>query len=302
MDPGPGAPALPKSLTLPRGALSFERAPRIMGILNVTPDSFSDGGRWADPARAVEQGLRLVDEGAAILDVGGESTRPGARPVPADEEARRVVPVIRALARSIDVPVSVDTRKASVAAAALEAGAQIVNDISALGDPAMAGRVAASGAALVLMHMQGSPETMQDDPRYGDPVAEIADWLAGRLAAARDAGIAGDRLVADPGLGFGKRLEDNLAILRRLEELHALGVPLLVGASRKSFLGRLTDEPDPTRRLAASLAAAGRAAEAGARILRVHDVEATRRFLAAWLALNPGSTPSTRERSEKGAP
>ncbi|MCA9660907.1 MAG: dihydropteroate synthase, partial [Myxococcales bacterium] len=184
------------------------------------------------------------------------------------------VPVIRALARSIDVPVSVDTRKASVAAAALEAGAQIVNDISALGDPAMAGRVAASGAALVLMHMQGSPETMQDDPRYGDPVAEIADWLAGRLAAARDAGIAGDRLVADPGLGFGKRLEDNLAILRRLEELHALGVPLLVGASRKSFLGALTGRPVEERRDASVIAAVA-AAEAGAAVLRVHDVRAT---------------------------
>lgn len=276
---------LPKSLTLPRGALSFEGAPLLMGVLNVTPDSFSDGGRWLDPERAVAQGLALVAEGAALLDVGGESTRPGAAPVPADEEARRVLPVIRALARETAVPLAIDTRKAAVAEAALAAGAQIVNDVSALGDPAMAPLVAASGAAIVLMHMRGEPATMQANPQYTDAVDEIYRWLEARLAAARAAGIAADRLVADPGIGFGKRLEDNTALLRRLEEFHSLGVPLLLGASRKSFLGALMDEADPGRRLEGSLAAAARAAQAGAQILRVHDVAATRRFLAAWRPL-----------------
>ncbi len=272
----------PKALTLPQGALSFEAAPLLMGILNVTPDSFSDGGHWADPERAIAQGLRLVSEGAALLDIGGESTRPGAAPVDAEEEKRRVLPVLRGLARQTAVPLAVDTRKAAVAGYALAAGASIVNDVSALGDPAMAPLVAQGGAALVLMHMQGEPATMQANPQYADAVDEIYRWLEARLAVARAAGIGESRLVADPGIGFGKRLEDNTALLRRLEEFHSLGVPLLVGASRKSFLGRLMDEPDPQQRLEGSLAAAARAAQAGAQILRVHDVAATRRFLAAW--------------------
>lgn len=278
--------APPISLTLPGGALSFENAPRIMGILNVTPDSFSDGGRWDDPGRAVDQGLKLLAEGADLLDVGGESTRPGAGPVSAAEETRRVVPVIRELARQADRPLSVDTRKAAVAAAALAAGARMVNDVSALADPAMASLVAESGAAMVLMHMRGDPETMQRDPRYGDPVEEVYRWLEERLAAARAAGIARDRLAADPGIGFGKRVADNTTLIRRLGEFHSLGVPLLLGASRKSFLGALMDEPDPGRRLEGSLAAAGRASAAGVQLLRVHDVAATRRFLAAWRPMN----------------
>ncbi len=286
----------PKALTLPQGALSFEAAPLLMGILNVTPDSFSDGGKWADPDRAVEQGLRLVAEGAGLLDIGGESTRPGAAPVSADEERRRVLPVLRGLARQAGVPLAVDTRKAAVAGEALAAGASIVNDVSALADPAMAPLVAQSGAALVLMHMQGEPNSMQADPRYEDAVDEIYRWLETRLAAARQAGIGEDRLVVDPGIGFGKRLEDNTALLRRLEEFHSLGVPLLVGASRKSFLGRLMDEPDPARRLEGSLAAAARAAQAGAQLLRVHDVAATRRFLAAWAPLcRPAATAATED-------
>ncbi|MBM4116652.1 dihydropteroate synthase [bacterium] len=279
----------PKALTLPGGALSFEAGPRLMGILNVTPDSFSDGGACLDPERAVEQGLRLIAEGADLIDIGGESTRPGAAPVAADEETRRVLPVIRALARQTAAPLSVDTRKASVAAEALAAGAQIINDVSALGDPAMAAPVAASGAGLVLMHMQGEPATMQASPQYADAVDEIYRWLEAKLAAARAAGIAGERLLADPGIGFGKRLEDNLAILRRLEEFHGLGVSLVLGASRKSFLGALLEEPDPGRRLEGSLAAAARAAAAGVQILRVHDVAATRRFLAAWRPLAPSA-------------
>ena len=279
-----GSPS--KSLTLPGGRrIGFEAAPTMMGILNVTPDSFSDGGRWGDPGPAVERGLELAAEGAAILDVGGESTRPGSTAVSAEEETARVLPVIRELARQSELPISVDTRKAAVAAAALEAGAAIVNDVSALGDPEMAPLVAGSGAAAVLMHMRGGPETMQDDPVYGDPVDEIYRWLEARLAAAEEAGIARDRLVADPGIGFGKRVVDNTALMRRLGEFHSLGVPLLLGASRKSFLGELMGEPDPGRRLEGSLAAAAAAAAAGAQILRVHDVAATRRFLAAWLPM-----------------
>ncbi len=275
----------PKSLTLPGGSLSFEAAPRLMGILNITPDSFSDGGRYRDPGEAVGEGLCLVEQGAELLDVGGESTRPGAAPVSAEEESRRVLPVIRELVRQAGVPVSVDTRKAEVAAEALAAGAAIVNDVSALGDPAMAPLLAGGDAALVLMHMRGEPETMQDDPRYADPVDEIYRWLEARLAAAEEAGIARERLVVDPGIGFGKRPEDNSALIRRLAEFHSLGAPLLLGASRKSFLGLLTGEEDPERRLEGSLAAAARAADAGAQILRVHDVAATRRFLAAYLPL-----------------
>ncbi len=278
--------APPSLLNHARGELEFGDAPRLMGILNVTPDSFSDGGRWDDPARAVERGLRMLAEGADIIDVGGESTRPGSAPVTADEEAARVVPVIRELARQADAPISVDTRKAEVAAAALAAGAAIVNDVSALADPDMAPLVVESGAAVVLMHMRGVPETMQDEPVYDDVVDEIYRWLEARAAQAAAAGIARGRLVLDPGIGFGKRIADNTALIRRLGEFHALGLPLLLGASRKSFLGELMDEPDPDRRLEGSLAAAARATEARAQILRVHDLVATQRFLAAWLPLS----------------
>jgi len=275
----------PRALALPGGPLSLEDGPRLMGIVNVTPDSFSDGGLWDDAGRAVEHGLRLADEGADLLDVGGESTRPGAAPVTPEEEARRVLPVIRELARRAGVPVSVDTRRAAVAREALDAGAVMVNDVTALGDPDMAPLVAAAGAACALMHMRGDPETMQDDPRYDDPVDEIHRWLGERAAAAMAAGIAPERLLVDPGIGFGKRVEDNTALIRRLGEFHSLGLPLLLGASRKSFLGALMDEPDPQRRLEGSLAAAARAVEQDVHVLRVHDVAATRRFLAAWRPL-----------------
>jgi dihydropteroate synthase len=288
---------LPKGLTHARGRLEFGNTPRLMGILNVTPDSFSDGGRWDDPALAVERGLQMLAEGADIIDVGGESTRPGSAAVSAAEESSRVLPVIRELARQCDAPISVDTSKAAVAAEALAAGAAIVNDVSALADPEMAPLVAESGAAAVLMHMRGEPSTMQEEPAYDDVVDEIYRWLETRVATAEAAGIERERLMLDPGIGFGKRLADNTTLIRRLGEFQALGLPLLLGASRKSFLGELMDEPDPDRRLEGSLAAAARATEAGARILRVHDLAATRRFLAAWLPLTrvENETEATKE-------
>ncbi len=277
--------AAPEYLSHAGGRLQLGNTPKLMGILNVTPDSFSDGGRWDDPALAVERGLQMLAEGADIIDVGGESTRPGAAAVTAAEESSRVLPVIRELTRQSEAPISIDTRKATVAAEALAAGAAIVNDVSALTDPAMAPLVAESDAALVLMHMRGEPATMQQEPTYVDAVDEIYRWLEARVTVAETAGISRERLVLDPGIGFGKRLADNTALIRRLSEFRGLGLPLLLGASRKSFLGELMAEPDTDRRLEGSLAAAARAAEAGAQILRVHDLAATRRFLAAWLPL-----------------
>ncbi len=259
------------------GSLDFSRA-RVMGIVNVTPDSFSDGGRFPDAAAACRHAETLVGEGADLLDVGGESTRPGADPVPEEEELRRVVPVVREAAR-LGVPVSVDTSKAGVARAALEAGAAVVNDVTALGDPAMGPLVAESGAGLVLMHMRGTPRTMQDDPRYADLMAEIVRFLGDRRDRAEAAGVERSAIVLDPGIGFGKRIGHNLEILRRLTEVAALGSPVLVGASRKRFIGTLTGGDDPGDRLAGSVAAAVAARLAGASVLRVHDVEATRRAL-----------------------
>ncbi|HEY2389130.1 MAG TPA: dihydropteroate synthase [Candidatus Binatia bacterium] len=257
-----------------------------MGIVNVTPDSFADGGRWATPPEAVAHARRLLDEGADVLDVGGESTRPGARPVPAAEERARVLPVITALREATDAPISIDTTKAEVAADALAVGADMVNDVSAgRFDAAMLPLVAERGAAIVLMHMQGTPATMQDAPHYGDVVAEVGAFLAERAEAARAAGIAADRIWLDPGIGFGKLPAHNLALLAGLEPLVALGYPILIGASRKGFLGVLTrghdTRPAPVgARLEASLAAAVLAAAGGARVVRVHDVGATRRALA----------------------
>ena len=245
--------------------------PAVMGIVNVTPDSFSDGGRYVDAAVAIEHGLRLVAGGADVLDVGGESTRPGAEPVPAEEEIRRVVPVIAGLASRTTVPISVDTMKAPVAEAALVAGATIVNDVSAgLADPGMLGLVARAGAGYVVMHMRGTPRTMQDDPRYDDVVAEVTAFLQERVAAAEAAGISRDRLLADPGIGFGKTAEHNLQLLRRLDELVGALDPVgvLVGTSRKRFLGGKS----PADREEATLATVVWALDAGAAMVRVHDV------------------------------
>jgi dihydropteroate synthase len=246
-----------------------------MGVVNVTPDSFSDGGVNLDPVAAAASARRMVGEGAAIVDVGGESTRPGAEPVSLDDELRRVVPVLEAL--QDEVPVSIDTAKAEVARRALALGAELVNDVTALrGDCELGGAVAESGAYLCLMHMLGEPRTMQDDPRYDDVVAEVVRFLEERLQFAVDAGIDEDRICLDPGFGFGKTVEHNFELLRRLGEIVALGRPVVVGISRKRSLGRILGDPEATTGpLSASLAAAVTAYERGATILRVHDVRET---------------------------
>lgn len=257
------------------GKLDCARRTVIMGILNVTPDSFYDGGRRSEPTRAIADGVEMVQSGAEVLDVGGESTRPGARPVEEAEELDRVLPVIRGLRREVTVPISIDTYKAGVARAALDAGADIVNDISALRfDPALVSLVAAEEVPVILMHMQGKPQTMQSEPRYNDVMREVRDFLAAQLYEAMDAGIAAERIILDPGIGFGKTLEHNLQLLRGLPTLAALGQPLLVGASRKAFIGKILDL-DPDHRLEGSLAAAVAAVLGGANLLRVHDVAET---------------------------
>src|SRR5437588_12060590 len=264
-----------------------ERFPRpsVMGVVNVTPDSFSDGGVHFRAEDAVAAARRMIEEGAAIVDVGGESTRPGSDGVSLDEELRRVLPVLEAVAR--DLPVSIDTAKAEVARRALGLGAELVNDVTALrGDPELAGVVADSGAYLCLMHMLGEPRTMQLDPRYDDVAAEVTAFLEERLAAAVDAGIAEERICLDPGIGFGKTAGQNFELVRRLDVLLALGRPVVVGFSRKSSLGRILGDPEATTgTLAASLAAAVAAYERGATILRVHDVRETVEALAVAKAV-----------------
>jgi dihydropteroate synthase len=248
--------------------------PLIMGILNVTPDSFSDGGRYADPAAAVERGLAMLREGADVIDVGGESTRPGAAPVPAAEELARVAPVIEGLRRRAgDTAVlSIDTRKAAVAEQAVALGARLINDVSALtGDPAMAALARRTGAGVILMHMRGEPATMQQDPQYGDVVREVADFLRARLAALAADGLDPQTLAVDPGIGFGKTVAHNLRLLAGLPALVRLGRPVVVGLSRKRFLGTLTGR-EVGERMAASVAGLAYAAERGAHVLRVHDV------------------------------
>lgn len=257
--------------------------PLVMGVVNITPDSFSDGGRFLDPGAAVAHGRRLLAEGADLLDLGAESTRPGAAPVPPGEQLRRLTPVITALAAD-GACLSVDTAGADVAERVLALGAHAINDVTALGDSAMAATVARQGAGLVLMHMQGTPATMQQDPHYDDAVREIACWLGERAAAARAAGVAPECIALDPGIGFGKTVRHNLELIARLDELAALGHPLVVGASRKSFLGKLLDLP-VEERLEGSLVAAAVAAFEGASILRVHDVAATVRASRVAAAL-----------------
>jgi dihydropteroate synthase len=252
----------------------------VMGIVNVTPDSFSDGGTFDDAEAAVKHGLRLLEEGADVLDVGGESTRPGSDPVDEAEERKRVVPVIEELRREApEIVLSVDTRKAPVAAAAIGGGADVVNDVGAGGDPAMAEVVATAGAGWVLMHMRGEPKTMQEAPAYDDVVAEVRGFLAARVDAAAAAGIPRDRLAVDPGIGFGKDLSHNLTLLRSIGSLRELGVPVVVGASRKGVVGELSGAEDPSARLEGSLAAAVWCATQGVEVVRVHDVGATVRAL-----------------------
>jgi dihydropteroate synthase len=258
-----------------------------MGVVNVTPDSFSDGGRFRSPEAAIEHARRLVDEGAAVVDVGGESTRPGAAPVTLDEELRRVVPVLEGLA---GIPVSIDTSKAEVARRGIELGAELVNDVTALrGDPELAGVVAEHGAYVCLMHMQGSPGTMQSAPHYDDVVAEVFAFLEERLAYAVRQGIDEERICVDPGIGFGKTPDHNLELVRRLDALSALGRPIVVGFSRKSTLARvLGDATSSQGTLSASVGAAVAAFEHGAWMLRVHDVRETVEALAVAAAVERG--------------
>ena len=278
----------PAAFTAPRPA-PFDR-PRLMGILNVTPDSFSDGGTHADAKAAIAHGLRLAAMGADIVDVGGESTRPGANEVPAATELRRVLPVVEALVAA-GVVVSIDTRKAAVMRAALAAGATILNDVSGLShDPDSLALAAASGAWVVLMHMAGPPATMNLAPRWEQCALEVHDWLAGRIEACVAAGIARARIVADPGLCFGKHEPHNLDLLRHLALFHVLGCPVMLGASRKGWTAALETGWAPAERLPASLAAAQWALDRGVQLLRVHDVAAHRQLLMAWSALHGGET------------
>jgi dihydropteroate synthase len=265
-----------------RFRFALER-PLVMGVVNVTPDSFYDGGRHASTGAAIAHARRLAEEGADILDVGGESSRPGSEAVPLDEELARVLPVLDGL-RDLEVPISVDTTKPEVMRAAIAHGAAMINDITALATPGAIEAVAASDAAACLMHMRGEPKTMQADPVYSDVVAEVREFLAARVAACIAAGIPRDRIAVDPGFGFGKTVEHNLALLRHLDAIAALGQPVLAGWSRKSSLGRITGRA-PEERLASSLAAALIAVQHGARIVRVHDVAATRDVLAVLAAV-----------------
>jgi dihydropteroate synthase len=279
------------AITSPRPPLALgERVvrfdqPQVMGIVNVTPDSFSDGGRFADAAGAAEAGAEMAAAGAAIVDVGGESTRPGAKAVWEGDEIERVVPVVRQLGAG-GAAVSVDTRKADVMAAAIEAGARMVNDVSALThDGRSAGIIAASSVPVVLMHHKGAPETMQDDPRYEDVLVEVYVWLEERIGAAEQAGIARERILIDPGFGFGKNVAHNLELMNGLALFHSLGCPLVVGASRKRTIGALSGEAPADQRLGGSIALALKAAEQGVQLVRVHDVPETVQALRVWRGL-----------------
>jgi len=262
--------------------------PLVMGIVNVTPDSFSDGGQHLRRDAAIAHAQQLIAEGADIIDIGGESTRPGAQPVSVQQELDRVLPIIECL-RGAPVPISVDTCKPQVMRAAIAAGVQMVNDINALQDAAAMHAVAAANVAVCLMHKQGDPQTMQRQPQYDNVVTEVYEFLRGRIVAVEDAGIGRERIVVDPGFGFGKTLEHNLALLRELEKLAGLGVPVLAGLSRKSMLGALTGQ-DVEHRVHASVAAALLAVQRGANIVRVHDVRATVDALKVWNAVNTKNT------------
>ena len=270
--------------SLPRRTLRFGRRPLVMGIINVTPDSFSDGGRYLDPGAAVAHGLELAAEGADILDVGGESTRPYSQPVDAEEELRRVLPVVKALCAQCDRPVSIDTSKASVAQAAIEVGAEIINDVTGLeGDPRMVALAARTGAAVCAMHMQGTPQTMQDNPTYENVVEEVLAYLRRRRDALMAAGIPQDRIALDPGIGFGKRTEHNVQLLSQASRLHELGCPVLIGHSRKGFIQRVLGAPDANP-LAGTIGVALALARQGVQVVRVHDVGQVRQAMLLFEA------------------
>jgi len=277
-------PGRAPSWQLRRRALDLPQRPLLMGIINVTPDSFSDGGSFFDAAAAIEHGLKLAADGADLLDVGGESTQPYAEPVPADEELRRVLPVVERLARETHLPVSIDTRKAVVARAAIEAGAEAINDVTGLtGDPEMVDVAVATGAGVCVMHMQGTPQTMQDNPSYENVLVEVHQYLRDRRDALETAGLAREQICLDPGIGFGKKLGHNLTLLSSASAFHDLGCPLLVGHSRKSFLAKLLED-EQADRLPATIGVALSLAAQGVQILRVHDVRAVRDALVAFEA------------------
>ncbi len=254
------------------GQLDFTAGPLIMGVLNVTPDSFSDGGEFLDTASAVEHGLQMAADGAAIIDVGGESTRPGAEPVPPDEQIKRVGPVIKALREKTDVPISIDAKDVEVARAALDAGASIINDITALSDERMAELAGERGVGVILMHMLGTPATMQGEPKYQDVVAEVLEYLLNRANRAERHGVTKENIFIDPGIGFGKTLQHNLSLLKNIDKFVASGYRVLVGTSRKSFIGKITGQKDPAKRIFGTAATVALCAAAGVSILRVHDV------------------------------
>ncbi len=256
----------------PTGRLDFSTGCLVMGILNVTPDSFSDGGEFYDPARAVEHGLQMVEDGAAIIDVGGESTRPGSASVSARQQIDRVVPVIEALSAKADVPISIDTCDFDVARAALDAGAAMINDITALGDERMGQLAGERQVPVILMHMRGTPETMQVEPRYDDVVAEVRDFLLERAKRAEYLGVANDMIFIDPGIGFGKMLEHNLLLLKNVDKFVTSGYRVLVGTSRKSFIGKITGREEPSERIYGTASTVALCAAAGVSIVRVHDV------------------------------
>jgi len=281
-----------ENIRMPRARLAglpLDR-PRIMGIVNVTPDSFSDGGNFLAAQSAIDHGLRLVEEGAEILDIGGESTRPGSDTVPVEEELRRVLPVLEGLRAKTDVRISIDTRKAEVMRRAAAAGADILNDVSALTyDPAALETAAETGLPIMLMHAQGDPKTMNDNPQYSDVVLDVFDFLEQRIIACEKAGIPKAKLVADPGIGFGKHLHHNVAVLSALSLYHGLGVPVLLGASRKKLIGQLCNVENAKDRVPGSLSAALHSVAQGVQIVRVHDVAATRQAVSIWQAANAGS-------------
>ena len=253
--------------------LDLSSRTHIMGILNVTPDSFSDGGKFLQPGQAIEHGIQMVEDGADIIDIGAESTRPGAEPVSVDEELRRIIPIVEGLLKQVDVPISVDSYKSSVAETALKAGAQMINDISGLRfDPQMRHVIAEYRVPVIIMHIKGEPRNMQQNPHYDDLMGEIYGYLAESIQLAEAAGIKREKIIVDPGIGFGKRLMDNYEILRRLDEFQGLGCPVLIGPSRKSFIGRVLDLP-PDQRLEGTIAAVAIGIQHGAHIVRVHDVK-----------------------------
>jgi len=272
----------------PNGDIELGGRPLMMGIINCTPDSFYDGGKYNDLDRAVARGVEMLEAGADILDVGGESTRPGADPVPAEEEVRRVVPVIERLVEETGATVSVDTQKAEVARAAMAAGAAMVNDVSALGDPEMAKVVADGGAALVLMHIKGAPKTMQEDPCYDDLFGEVIEFLRGRMDRALTAGVSEESIIVDPGIGFGKTVDHNLELIRDLWRLRSLGRPILLGPSNKSFIGK-TLEVEADDRLEGTAASLVAGVMSGAHVLRIHDVAGMKRYVDMAWAISDGA-------------